>query len=175
MFKAGIINNFVKNNKITSIIEYGCGDGNQLRFSEYPQYIGFDISQKAISLCEEIFYNDSNKIFKLMREYSGETAQLTLSLDVIYHLIEDDIFYHYMERLFNSSEQFVIIYSSNTDSNIRNEDPHVKHRSFEKWIEDTYQLKKCQWRLIHHIPNKFPFTGDYDKGSLADFYIYKKV
>lgn len=114
-------------------------------------------------------------IFKLMSQYSGETAQLTLSLDVIYHLIEDDIFCHYMERLFNSSEQFVIIYSSNTDNKNRNEDPHVKHRRFEKWIEGTDRLKKCQWSLIHHIPNRFPFMGYYNKGSLSEFYIYKIV
>jgi len=28
----------------------------------------------------------------------GEKAQLTLSLDVVYHLVEDDVFYEYMHR-----------------------------------------------------------------------------
>ena len=29
-FKADVINNFIAENKITSVIEFGCGDGNQL-------------------------------------------------------------------------------------------------------------------------------------------------
>jgi hypothetical protein len=29
-FKAGVINKFVEANKINTIIEFGCGDGNQL-------------------------------------------------------------------------------------------------------------------------------------------------
>ncbi len=35
--------------------------------------------------------HDKTKNFKLMEEYAGEVAQSTLS-DVIYHLIEDDVF-----------------------------------------------------------------------------------
>ena len=126
-FKAEIINDFVKNNNITTIIEYGCGDGNQLKLAEYPSYIGFDVSPKAIALCEDIFQDDKTKSFRLMTEYKGETAQLTVSLDVIYHLIEDDIYYSYMKRLFDSSERFVIIYSSNCDEEQRY---HEKHRQF---------------------------------------------
>ncbi|NQU04581.1 MAG: hypothetical protein HQ568_00700, partial [Calditrichaeota bacterium] len=37
-FKADILNSFVRDKQIRTIIEYGCGDGNQLRLSEYPSY-----------------------------------------------------------------------------------------------------------------------------------------
>lgn len=93
-FKAEIINEFVKDNNIETIIEYGCGDGNQLKLAEYPSYIGFEISPKAIKLCQDIFQHDKAKSFRLMTEYKGETVQLTLSLDVIYHLVEDDMYLH---------------------------------------------------------------------------------
>jgi SAM-dependent methyltransferase len=166
-FKAEIINDFVKSNKVTTIIEYGCGDGNQLRLAEYPSYIGFDVSQRAIDICQDIFQNRENKKFKLVGEYRGETAQLTLSLDVIYHLIEDDIYYSYMERLFNSSERFVIIYSSNYDEEQKY---HEKRRKFTKWIETN----KPHWNLIIHIKNKFPYNENNDDGSPADFYIYER-
>jgi len=92
-FKAEVLNDFVRGNAIETIIEYGCGDGNQLKLSSYPFYIGFDVSLAAISRCQDIFCEDKTKTFKLMDEYRGETAQLTLSLDVIYHLIEDDVFF----------------------------------------------------------------------------------
>ena len=87
-FKAEILNKFVSANRIKSIIEYGCGDGNQLSLARYPRYTGFDVSPDALAKCCKLFATDKTKSFRLMEEYQGETAQLTLSLDVIYHLIE---------------------------------------------------------------------------------------
>jgi SAM-dependent methyltransferase len=166
-FKAEIINNFVKCNNITTVIEYGSGDGNQLKFAQYPSYIGFDVSPRAIALCQDIFQNDKTKNFRLMNEYKGETAQLTLSLEVIFHLTEDDVYYSYMEMLFHSSERFVIIYSS--DNKVEQE-YHVRHRCFTKWVETNAP----QWKLICHIPNKYPFKVGRKEGSFSEFYIYKK-
>lgn len=170
-FKADVINAFVQRNKINTVIEYGCGDGNQLSLSEYPSYTGFDISPKAISICSQAFLNDNTKQFKLMGAYRGETAELTLSLDVIFHLIEDKVFADYMNRLFDSSGKFVIVYSSNTDENKAGQGLHVRHRKFSKWVEGN----KPEWKLLEQIPNKYPFNGDTKTGSFADFYIYEKA
>jgi len=170
-FKAEILNTFVSEEKITSVIEYGCGDGNQLSLAQYPKYIGFDVSPNAITRCLKRFSNDETKTFKLMEPCGDETAELTLSLDVIYHLIEDTIFVDYMNRLFDSSEKFVVIYASDTDDNPEDMAAHVKHRKFSKWINDH----KAEWRQIRHIPNKYPFNGDTKSGSFADFYIYSKA
>lgn len=170
-FKANVLNCFVKDNTIDTVLEYGCGDGNQLKLAKYPSYIGYDVSAKVISHCANMFSDDETKQFKLMHEYRGEVADLTLSLDVIYHLIEDDTFNSYMERLFSSSRRFVIIYSSNTGDNSDNQALHVKHRRFSEWVE----TKQPQWKLLWHIPNKYPYEGDVNKGSFADFYIYERV
>jgi SAM-dependent methyltransferase len=170
-FKAQVINDFVEDKQIKTIIEYGCGDGNQLFFSEYPSYIGFDVSLEALSQCKNRFSDDETKTFKLTNEYANETAQLTLSLDVIYHLIEDHIFFAYMKQLFDSSTEFVIIYSSNTDKQSRLQAVYVKHRKFSNWITQY----KPEWKLIKHIPNRYPHTYDDLKGSFADFYIYEKA
>ncbi len=186
-YKAEVLNDFVKENNVKSVIEYGCGDGSQLKLAVYPNYIGFDIAPKAIALCRELFRSDSSKNFKLMEEYEGERAELTLSLDVIFHLVEDEVFESYMKRLFGSSDRFVIIYSSDSDTDEQAQKvaphvkrkkltkwvevaPHVKHRKFTKWVEKNLR----GWELIQHIPNKYPFTGDPNEGSFADFYIYKK-
>ncbi|MFH1081346.1 MAG: methyltransferase domain-containing protein [Pseudomonadota bacterium] len=170
-FKAEVLNIFVREKQIRTIIEYGCGDGNQLRLSEYPSYIGFDVSPEAILQCESLFSNDETKTFKLMDAYANETADLTLSLDVIYHLIEDNVFFTYIKRLFDSSTRFVIIYSSNTDKQERLQAAHVKHRKFSRWIEQN----KSEWKLVKHIPNRYPYTGDEQQGSVADFYIYDRT
>src|SRR5215217_4829608 len=68
-YKAEILNDFVKNNNVRSVIEYGCGDGNQQKLAAYPNYIGFDVAPKAISRCREVFRSDHSKTFKLMKEY----------------------------------------------------------------------------------------------------------
>ncbi len=168
-FKAEVINKFVSQREIKSVIEFGCGDGNQLKLANYSRYLGFDISKTAIDLCRETFKADSSKSFKLIDEYQGERADLTLSLDVLFHLIEDEIFESYMMRLFTASDKYVIVYSSNTDKNEESEASHVKHRHFTRWIENHLD----EWRLIEHIPNKYPYKGNYLEGSFADFYIYK--
>jgi len=170
-FKAEVVNAFVLEKDIARVIEYGCGDGNQLGLAHYPSYIGFDISPKALELCKIRFMGDKCKTFRLMDDYALEKAELTLSLDVIYHLIEDEVFSEYMERLFNSSERFVIIYSSNTDHQWDNQAPHVRHRKFSIWIQEN----KTQWQLLKHISNKYPLTVDRSNGSIADFYIYEKI
>jgi len=43
-FKAGVLNDFIRENAIESVIEFGCGDGNQLGLMECPRYLGYDIS-----------------------------------------------------------------------------------------------------------------------------------
>ena len=167
-FKADILNEAVREHTIKSVIEYGCGDGNQLKLAQYPQYLGFDVSPAALCLCECQFIDDTTKKFHLMSDYAGETADLTLSLDVIYHLVEDEIYAPYMHRLFQSATRFVIIYSSN---DLQNTDAtHVRHRKFTDWID----ANTTKWTLLNHIPNIFPHQKDNKKGSFADFYIYHR-
>lgn len=170
-FKAELLNKFISEHKINKVLEYGCGDGNQLKMAKYEQYLGFDISKEAIDTCKKIFHDDKTKDFKLMMKYACERADLALSLDVIYHLVEDNVFASYMERLFSSADRFVIIYSSDTDEHEKSQAPHVRHRNFTRWVEDNID----GWELIQHIPNKYPYKESYQTESFADFYIYKKT
>jgi hypothetical protein len=169
-FKAEILNDFVNKNNITTVIEYGCGDGNQLELAQYPHYTGFDVSPRAIALCGEKFKTHSAMVFKPMNQYNNEQAQLTLSLDVIYHLVEDHVFDEYMRRLFASAQRFVIIYSSNSDQNPVDQPKHVRHRKFTDWVDGNAP----NWKLQAHIPNKYPYNGKDETGSFADFFIYAR-
>jgi hypothetical protein len=169
-FKAKILNRFVVEHGIKTLIEWGCGDGNQLKLAKYPSYRGFDVSAKAISMCRNMFFMDSSKRFDLVENYDGEMAELALSLDVIYHLVEDESFNDYMQHLFDSSFRFVIIYSSNTNDNPRLRPPHVKHRAFSTWIDEHLP----HWQLISYIANEYPPMSNHPNFSFADFYIYEK-
>lgn len=170
-FKAEIINEFVKNYQINSVIEFGCGDGNQLALACYPSYVGMDVSKTAIDQCINKFSNDKTKRFLITSDYKGEIAECSMSLDVIYHLVEDDNYIGYMTMLFNAASKFVIIYASNYDDDIYNAS-HVRHRRFTDWVKENMP----QFQLLEKIPNRYPYEEQNpDHTSLADFYIYKRV
>ncbi len=169
-FKAEVLNEFVSDSGIRRVIEFGCGDGNQLALATYPEYLGFDVSETAIEQCRQRFADDKTRAFGLMQDYAGETADLALSLDVIYHLVEDSVYEDYMRVLFAAAERYVIVYSSDSDENSRLQSPHVRHRRFSAWVD-----RDCPgWRLLRRVPNRYPQKGLLGPGSFADFYIYER-
>ena len=169
-FKANVLNSFIKDHGVQSVIEFGCGDGNQLLLADYPKYVGFDVSPKSIQICKDLFKGDPSKSFYLSPPDREIKADLSMSLDVIYHLVEDEVFNAYMLTLFASATQWVIIYSSNTNENHPDQSIHVKHRKFSDWIDSS----RLNYQLHEHIPNEFPMSQLGENGSFADFFIYKR-
>lgn len=170
-FKAEVLNEFVRTHTIRTVIEFGCGDGHQLALANYPHYLGYDVSPDALELCRARFAGDPSRQFRLMDDHRQEQAQLALSLDVLYHLVEDHVFDGYMRRLFAAATDHVIIYSSNTSENPPGQGAHVRHRRFTDWV----QAHIAGWRLTRHLPNRFPFAGNDREGSFADFYFYDRI
>lgn len=175
VFKAEVINDFVKQNNISSVIEWGCGDGNQLKLAQYPEYVGIDVSPKVIEMCRTLFQADVSKSFYCNNQgelpvkiLEGGGYDLALSLDVIYHLVEDDIFEKYIEQLFLSSSKYVCIYSCDFD---KRHAQHVRCRKFTDYIDKN----EPEWKLIKKIPNKYPYNSkDSENTSWSDFYFYEK-
>lgn len=168
-FKAEILNEFVAANNLASVIEFGCGDGNQLALAKYPRYAGFDVSPHAVSLCQKRFAGDPSKIFGLVDDYRGEQADVGLSLDVIYHLVEDAVFEEYMRRLFSASLRHVIVYASNFQSP-EGTAPHVRHRIFTDWVaahEPGFTLAKI-------VPNRYPIGLRSRETSFAHFFFFDR-
>jgi hypothetical protein len=170
-FKAEVINAFVTEHAVQSVIELGCGDGHQLSLANYPRYLGFDVSETALRRCRERFAGDPTRSFEPMEHYRGQRAELALSLDVLYHLVEDPVFEDYLRTLFGAAERYVIIYSSDTDERPPDGAAHVRHRRFSRWIEQHLR----DWTLCQRIRNRHPYTGDYRTGSFAEFFIYQRV
>jgi hypothetical protein len=167
-FKAEVINEFVREHTIGSVAEFGCGDGNQLSLANFPAYLGIDVSKTAIDVCRTRFRHDATKSF-VWKDPGGATrlddsikADLTLSLDVVYHLVEDDVYDRYLSDLFDSSLRYVIVYSSNfEDENTPN---HVRHRHFTRDVTMRYP----QFRLIAQRDNRFPEL------SFCQFFFFEK-
>lgn len=175
-FKAGVLNQFVEKESITSVMEFGCGDGNQLSLARYPRYTGFDVSAHALERCQSRFASDPTKDFHPVSAWNGQTAELALSLDVIYHLIEDEVFTRYMTTLFSAAERFVIIYASNNEelnALLGGHVKHVRHRKFTDWIVKNMA---AEWVLEDWVPNQYPFDiRNQENTSFADFYIFRRV
>ena len=172
-FKAEFLNEFVAEQSIRSVCELGCGDGNQLSLAAYPSYVGYDVSPTAVRMCEERFRDDRTKRFVVHDATKDplptERADLALSLDVIYHLVEDAVFDAYMCHLFGVAERYVIVYSSNEDRPAAS--PHVRHRRFTDWVESHAP----DWTLSAHVPNRFPTSlQDGKETSHADFYVFAR-
>lgn len=167
-FKAEVLNDFVQRHGVGSVIEFGSGDGNQLTLARYPHYVGVDVSRRAVEICTEKFAGDSTKRFVHLDDFRGEQAELALSLDVIFHLVEDGVYADYMARLFAAGTRFVGIYSSNKVD--VQPAAHVHHRRFTDWVD----ANAGDWRLIEHVPNRFPDDGDHLSTSFAEFYFYER-
>jgi len=168
-YKAEVLNQFVESNGIISVIEFGSGDGNQLKFYNFKNYLGFDISQTAILKCKDLFKLDNSKKFKLLGEWEGERAEMVISMEVIFHLIENRFYEDHMKKLFLASDKFVVIFSSNKDTNLPDQAKHVKHRKFTEWVKTN----KPDFELIKHEKNKYP-EDQFDFGSFSDFYFFRK-
>lgn len=167
-FKARVLNALFDELGLRSVVEFGCGDGNQLKLLRVERYLGVDISAEAIARCRAAFAGDPGKRFVVAADYRPEPTDCALSLDVIYHLVEDDTFHAYMARLFGAAERMVIVYSSNRDIDAAADGPHIRHRQFTRWVA----AHAPGWMLKRVIPNAFPFSGDYRTGSFADFHLF---
>jgi hypothetical protein len=121
----------------------------------------------VIAWCKRRFIADPTKSFFL---YDGEAfvdradlfmADLAISLDVVYHLVEDSVFEKYMTQLFASGRRYVVVYSTNAE--MRCTAPHARHRCFTPWVE----FNCPDWRLVQLTrgPNAAP--------GRADFFVYE--
>jgi cyclopropane fatty-acyl-phospholipid synthase-like methyltransferase len=158
-YKADFLNQFVEEERIQSVIEFGCGDGNQAMQFHFPSYVGLDVSATAIERCKEVCKDDPSKQFFVSdKKETKLKAELVLSLDVVYHLIEKEVYETYMNQLFDAATRFVIIYAWDVESD---KNYHVKHRKFSEWIKENVP----DFRLFNKIKNS----------TFSDFYIYERV
>lgn len=171
IFKAKIINDILCEYNISSVVDYGVGDGNQCSYlnTTNQKYYGIDQSKTAIDICKS--KNLADKEFMLVSEFidMNITCDISLSCDVIYHLIENDVYEQYMYNLFKFSNRFVLIYAKDEDIN---HCQHVKFRNFSTFIKNNFNAV-----LLRHIPNEYPqqYIGvNNENTSPSDFYLWEK-
>lgn len=164
-YKAKILNEIVDEYHLDILIEFGCGDGNNLGLYNISKYIGLDVSKKAIEICIDKYKDDSSKTFlyykpSLFKASKAFTADLTISFEVLFHLVEEDVYKKYMNDLFISSNKYVLIFSTNFIK--ESEASHMKYRDF-------FQNVPSNFRLLKSIK-----TPDY-LDLLSDFFLFERI
>ncbi len=172
-FKADVINTFLQDNAVVEALELGCGDGNQLGLINYPRYTGVDVSKSAIETCRSRFAADNSKEFLVLGD--GETLtkyDLTVSLDVVYHLVEDSVYLRHLQLLFEHADRFVIVYTSDSDRYKPLSAPpsHIRHRPVCRDISSRYP----DWVLSGIFTNPFPLADDESNESFAEFFTFAR-
>lgn len=172
-YKASFINDFCRQHQIGSAVEFGCGDGNQAAMLEIPAYTGVDISQQCIDWARANLARPGWR-FETVGEYAvaeHDPAELGLSLDVIYHLVEDATYHAYLRNLSAAASRFVLIYTSDLDY-FDPKVPHVRHRPL---IADMARLHP-DWAFVRTERNPYAMRHDEEReyGSFADFHLFEK-
>ena len=154
------------------MVEFGCGDGQQLALYDFPEYLGLDVSKTILTSCISQFEDDKTKSFK---KYCPESFvldklyDLSISIDVLYHLIEQEIFEKHLTDLFEASSRWVVIYSCNFDKS--GLAAHVRPRKFTDFVQDNFR----EFHLVNHTANPYPIEEHGLKnGSWSDFFVYQK-
>lgn len=167
-FKAEVINALIREFQVKKVLEFGCGDGNQLQYMNYPEYLGLDIAPTAIRLCAEKFSADKTKSFLLYRPGSFYNrgfyqADLCVCLDVLYHITDEPDFQQTLQDIMESSTNLVVLYTKITTGNTPQIVETIRDRDIFQYLSayPDYELKQI-------IPQRYPNL------SSAEFIILQK-
>lgn len=165
-FKADHINKFVEEQHIERVIDFGCGDGNQLSLARYPSYLGLDVSGTVIDKISADFAADPTKSFMWYDparfvNKGAITADLVISLDVILHLVEDEVLESYLRNIARAGTRYAIFFTE--DQQESPGDPHVRYRNVAEWSKHL-----PGWTLLQKIP------GPHVHPSAADLFIFER-
>jgi len=166
-FKSDFINQIIQDYKIDSIIEFGCGDGNQLQFYKIKKYLGLDVSDNAIKRCIHLYQDDPSKAFLSYRQDHFHhldlflKADAAISIEVLFHLVENPVWEKYLHDLFSCATKYVIIMSTNHDRN-ETASKHVFNRNFYSFIEKNYPHFEFEKSFVSNNKDvNERFYGDY--------------
>lgn len=116
-FKTEIINSCIETWAVESIVDFGCGDGEQLRGLSPVPYLGLDVARSSLDLCRQKFQDDPLKSFMLYapRQFTNKgfiQADLVLCLDVLYHITNEEDYYKTLADVFATARRYVILYTT---------------------------------------------------------------
>ena len=166
------MNGIVRERDVKSVVELGVGDGNQASLLDIPVYAGIDVVPLVVERARMRFADRAGWTFHeagTLRP-ADKRFDMSMSLDVIYHLIEDEVFDAYMRDLTRFADRFMLIYASDHDADASAK--HVRHRAYSRWLADHAP----EWRLLTRYEHPYPMTDDSDpdQTSFAFFQLFER-
>lgn len=165
-FKANFVSNFVKENKIKTLIDFGCGDLHNSSLIEVPEYLGVDIVEHKMP--DEFKAGKFETTVSRFDEFECENpADMTLCMDVLYHILENEQDYleRTLEKLIECSKRYIVIYAQD---------------SYDKNIVWKGHMFNCPWRqLMEKRGVELVYQQkqeEYGDGPRSDavFFVYEK-
>ena len=157
IFKHTFINDFIRQQNIHSVLDFGHGDlvvANELKA---PDYRGIDIFDHP---------NPGNLNLTNCRfpNYKGSPADLVLCLDVLYHILqeEQDYMKSSLDSMMAHAKKFFIVYAQDS----KNEKFNTEYRGHlynSKWLQ--YMETQDEFNLLYKQQNPYP-------GCSAQFFIF---
>ncbi len=169
-YKSRFLNQLILRTRCRVVVEFGCGDGAQLRLAQYPEYHGIDVSTDAIDRCKAAYAGDTSKQFYTIGEIDRlPLADLTLSQDIISHIGNDVDYWRYLKALFLGSRHFVVIYGNDVSS--CRSDLQTRLPDF------VGDVAKCfpNWRLCEFHRNPYyADKGPDQRHTLSNFFVFER-
>lgn len=176
-WKADIVNQVISTYRVNTVLEFGCGDGNQLLKFQIPEYRGLDVSSSAVDTCKEVFKNDNSKSFQVIRPGSNidfSSAQLVMSLEVLMHITLEVDYLWTLEKIFESSGKFVLIQVPLFEYTLFPKHSHEKYRDIFRYLIDYLD----SWSIIGLFVHPSVTTADRRKNVVgemsSDFILLQK-
>jgi SAM-dependent methyltransferase len=163
--KKALISGLLEERGIHSVVDLGCGDGTVIDiFRDLGSYIGYDVSRTAIDRLVARGYPGHYQ-FRMADGAPPEHApDLAMSLDVVFHLVEDAVFRRYMGMLTGVGARYLLVLTWNSSilSTEHTVGSHVLYRDFRACMEEDYP----GYRLVQEYPYELP---------TSTYYLYEAV
>lgn len=176
-WKADIVNQVISTYQVNTVLEFGCGDGNQLVKFQIPEYRGLDVSQTAVDACRDAFKNDSSKSFQVIRPGSNtdfSSAQLVMSLEVLMHITSEVDYLWTLEKIFESSEKLVLIQAPLFEYTLFPKHSHEKYRDIFRYLIDYLDRWSVIGLFVHPSVNSANRRKNVVGEMSSDFILLQK-
>ncbi len=151
---------------ISSVIDWGCGDGQVLEALEYSgAYVGVDLSTTIIERNRARF---PGRRFEHADDIpDGRVAELAISSDVLHHFTDDADFLAYLDRVFGSASSAVAIFATDHDAG-----QTAFHCLWRHWTPIVAERYGDDWELDGGLQGRKTRPANFDPETPA-WYLYR--
>ncbi len=164
-FKTDFINQKIAEYNIESVLDFGHGDLGLANGIEVDRYIGLDI----FDFPKTEFVKDTVELINMpFDEYDGDSCDMTMCIDVLYHILEPEQEYmrKTVDKMFEKAKKCVIIYAQDSLNSPKGFGS-AAHLHDSKWRQHVDENYSDSWTLAYQQDKPKP-------NSSALMFVYLK-